>query len=80
MWKSKKSKKSKKKQLNLYIKYSSLTTQMAVIIAAGAFFGDHLDKKNTSDTPVYTIILSLLSIFLALYHVLKKIINHNEKK
>jgi F0F1-type ATP synthase assembly protein I len=75
-----KSKKSKKKQLNPYIKYSSLTIQMAVIIAAGAFFGDHLDKKHTSEIPIYTITLSLLSIFLALYYVLKKIINHNEKK
>jgi membrane protein DedA with SNARE-associated domain len=53
---------------------------MAVIIAAGAFFGDHLDKKHTSEIPIYTITLSLLSIFLALYYVLKKIINHNEKK
>jgi len=53
---------------------------MAVIIAAGTFFGDYLDKKNTSDIPIYTIILSLLSIFLALYYVLKKAINQNEKK
>ena len=75
-----KNKKKKKKQLSSYIKYSSLTTQMAVIIASGTFFGDYLDKKHTSDTPVYTIILSLLSIFLALYWVLKKITNHNEKK
>jgi F0F1-type ATP synthase assembly protein I len=70
----------KKKQLNSYVTYPSLATQMAVIIAAGAFFGDYLDKKYTLDTPIYTIILSLLSIFLALYYVLKKIINHNEKK
>ena len=53
---------------------------MAVIIAAGAFFGDYLDKKNPSEIPIYTIILSLLSIFLALYYVLKKIIHNNEKK
>ena len=79
MWKSKKSKKSKKRQLNPNIKYSSLTTQMAVIIAVGTFFGDYLDKKNTSETPIYTIVFSLVSIFLALYYVLKKI-NHNEKK
>ena len=77
MWKDKK---NKKRQLNPYIKYSSLTTQMAVIIAAGAFFGDYLDKKDTSETPIYTIFFSLLSIFLALYYVLKKIIHHNEKK
>jgi len=75
-----KNKTTKKKQLNSYIKYTSLTTQMAVIIAAGTFFGDFLDKVNKSDTPIYTIILSLISIFLALYYVLKKIINQNEKK
>ena len=70
----------KKKQLNSYIKYSSLITQMATIIVAGTFFGDYLDKKYTSDTPIYIIVFSLLSIFLALYYVLKKIIQHNEKK
>jgi len=77
MWKSKKSKQSK---LNPYIKYSSLTTQMAVIIAVGTFFGDYLDKKNTSEIPIYTIVFSLFSIFLALYYVLKKITDQNEKK
>ena len=53
---------------------------MAVIIAAGTFFGDYLDKLNNPDSKIYTIIFSLASIFLALYYVLKKIINHNEKK
>ncbi|MGY8950462.1 MAG: AtpZ/AtpI family protein [Flavobacteriales bacterium] len=75
-----KNKTKKKKQLNSYIKYSSLTTQMAVIIVAGTFFGAELDKPNKSDTPIYTIIFSLISIFLALYYVFKKIINQNEKK
>ena len=75
-----KNKKNKKKQLNSYIKYSSLTTQMGVIIAAGTFFGDYLDKASKSITPIYTIIFSLISIFLALYYVFKKITNHNEKK
>ena len=54
---------------------------MAVIIAAGTFFGDYLDdESNNPDSKIYTIIFSLGSIFLALYYVLKKIINHNEKK
>jgi uncharacterized membrane protein YfcA len=53
---------------------------MAVIIAAGAFFGAELDKLNNSDSKIYTIIFSLASIFLALYYVFKKIINQNEKK
>jgi F0F1-type ATP synthase assembly protein I len=75
-----KNKTKKKKQLNSYIKYSSLTTQMAVIIAAGTFFGDYLDDSNNSETPVYTIIFSLISIILALYYVSRDIIKHNDKK
>ncbi len=77
MWKGKK---NKKKQLNTYINYSSLITQMAIIIVVGAFFGDYLDKKSISETPIYTITLCLFSIFLALYYVIKKITCHNEKK
>ena len=72
--------KKKKNQLNSYARYSSLATQMAVIIAAGVFFGEYLDKTHTLETPIYTISLSLLAIFLALYYVIKKIINDNEKK
>jgi len=70
----------KKKQLNSYVKYSSLTTQMAIIIIAGVFSGDFLDDYHQTKTPIYTITLSLISIFLALYYILNKIINHNEKK
>jgi len=53
---------------------------MAAIIAAGTFFGNYLDQVNNTNSKTYTITLSLISIFLALYYVLKKIINHNEKK
>ena len=70
----------KKKQLNSYLKYSSLVTQMAAIIIAGAFLGDYLDYRNQLNTPVYTIILSLISIFIALYSVLKNTINQHENK
>ena len=67
-----KNKKNKKKQLNTYIRYSSKTIQMAVIIAAGVFLGDYFDKQNDSETVFYTITLSILSFFLALYYALKK--------
>jgi len=53
---------------------------MAVIIAGGTFLGDYLDTKHTSKIPAYTIFFSLFSIFLALYYVVKIIINHNAKK
>ena len=67
--------KKKKNQLNPYIKYSSLTLQMAVIILAGTFFGDFLDSKNNFNLPIFTIIFSLLSIAFSLYFVFNKITN-----
>ena len=67
--------KKKKNQLNSYIKYSSLTLQMAVIILAGTFFGDFLDSKNNYNLPIFTIIFSLLSIAFSLYFVFNKITN-----
>jgi len=69
-----------RKQLNSYIKHSSLSIQMAAIIAAGIFLGDYLDKSTNPPSTMYTIIFSLSSIFLALYYVFKKTINNNDKK
>ncbi len=70
----------KKRPHNSYIKYSSLATQMAVIIIAGVFFGDYLDNFCNSETPAYTIIFSLISIILSLYYALREIIKNNDKK
>jgi len=72
--------KKKKNQLNSYIRYSSLTFQMAGIILAGTFFGDYLDNTAKSGSSIYTIIFSLSSIFLALYYVFKKVISSNENE
>ena len=69
-----------RKQLNSYVKHTSLSIQMAVIIAAGTFLGDYLDKSTKPTSTIYTIIFSLSSIFLALYYVFKKTINNNDKK
>ena len=71
-------KSKKKKQLNTYIKYSSLTIQMAIIIIAGTFFGSYLDERESINTPTYTVIFSLISIFFALYYVFKKVKNEDE--
>lgn len=62
------------KPLNSYAKYSSLGMQMALIIAGGSYGGHKLDEHYQNRTPVFTIILSLLSIALALYLVLREVI------
>lgn len=70
----------KKRQLNSYIKYSSLGIQMTAIIVAGVFFGEYLDVKTQSETPKFTLILSLLSIFASMYYVFNKTTKKNAKK
>ncbi len=75
-----KNKRKKKKQLNSYIKYSSIGTQMGIIIFVGAFLGDYVDKQQDSPTRLYTTIFSLVSVFLSLYYAIKEILKYHEKK
>ncbi|MDP1801817.1 MAG: AtpZ/AtpI family protein [Bacteroidota bacterium] len=62
------------KQPNQLIKFSNLGIQMAVIIGLSAWGGNKLDLYYKNETPVFTIILSLLGIAAALYVVLKGVI------
>jgi ATP synthase protein I len=69
---------SPRKPPNNYIKYSAMGIQMAVIIGLGCWGGYKLDKIYNNKTPIFTIVLSLLSIFAALYFVLKDLIKPKE--
>jgi F0F1-type ATP synthase assembly protein I len=62
------------KQPNQYIKYSNLALQMGLIIGLSCWGGNKLDQYYKNSTPVFTIILSLLGIGVALYFVLKDFI------
>lgn len=62
------------KPLSAYAKYSALGIQMALIIGGGCYGGFKLDEYYKNITPVFTIILSLVSIGLAMYIVLKDFI------
>jgi len=48
--------------------------QMIIIIGGMTFAGVKLDERRGGETPVYTIILSLLGVFAALYTTLKDFI------
>lgn len=71
---SQKNEKKPPKPLNAYAKYSALGIQMAVIIGGGCYGGFKLDEYYKNTTPIFTIILSLLSIAIAMYIVLKDFI------
>jgi F0F1-type ATP synthase assembly protein I len=66
--------KKEKKALNAYAKYSSIAFQMLVIILAGVFGGRELDKWVEWDFPVFTMTLTILAVFLAIYTVIKDLI------
>lgn len=64
----------KKSQPNAFIKYSSLATQMAVIVVAGALGGMQLDKYLQTKTPWFTGGLTILAVFLSMYFVIKDLL------
>ena len=66
---------SPQKPPDKYAKYSNMAIQMAAIIGLGCWGGYKLDQYYSNKTPVFTIILSLVSIFAALYLTLKDFIS-----
>jgi len=56
-----------KKQLEFYARYSSLALQMLVIIGVGVFAGIKLDAWLKTGFPVFTVVLSILSVILSIY-------------
>ena len=62
------------KYLNAYVKYSSLAIQMGLIIGIGTFGGFELDKNTGWKFPLFTLILSIGSVVLAIYLAIKDFI------
>lgn len=54
-----------------YARYSSIAIQMLVIIAGGSIGGFYLDKWVGLGFPVFTLVLSVLSVFIAIYIAVK---------
>ncbi|MEI7595364.1 MAG: AtpZ/AtpI family protein [Bacteroidota bacterium] len=68
-----------KQSLNSYAKYSSLGFQMVFIILAGTFGGFKLDGYTGFKFPIFTIVLSISSVALAIYFAVKDFIKPNDK-
>ncbi|MCX6234899.1 MAG: AtpZ/AtpI family protein [Bacteroidetes bacterium] len=73
-----KNQKSKKRSLDNYARYSSIAFQMLFIILAGVFAGVKLDDLVNIRFPVFTIILSLGSVVLAIYYAIKDVIKKDD--
>jgi F0F1-type ATP synthase assembly protein I len=57
-----------------YAKYTGLGVQMIVIILVTVWGGIKLDKLFGFQSPVFTVILSLLGVFAAIYTAVKDFI------
>lgn len=68
----------KKDQRNKYLGFVNIAFQMGIVIAAGVFAGIWLDEKFPNKYSAYTISLSLLGVFVALYQVYRAVKNLNE--
>jgi hypothetical protein len=62
------------KGLGQYAKYSGIVVQMGVVIFITTWGGTKLDKILQLKQPVFTIILSLLGVFAAIYIAIKDFI------
>lgn len=70
----KKKKDRRSKGLSDFAKYSGMAFQMFAVIFITVWGGMKLDKLAGNQTPVFTIILSLLGVFAAIYTVIKDFI------
>ncbi len=75
-------KEMKDNPLKFYAKYSTLAMQMGVIIVAGAFGGRELDKLVEWKFPVFTLVLTILSVIGAVFYGMREIfrMNKNDQK
>jgi F0F1-type ATP synthase assembly protein I len=63
----------KKQGLNNYARYSSMAFQMAAIILVGMFGGYKLDSWLNLK-PLFTIVLSVSSVIIAIYLVTRDLL------
>ena len=65
--------KKKNEPPNKYLEFVNIAMEMAIIIAAGVFLGIWLDKKIPNNFSGFTIFVSLLGVFIALYQVIRRV-------
>ena len=63
-----------KKAANDLARYSGMAFQMIAIILAGLFGGRGLDRAFHTKKPVFTAILIVLAVFIAIYIVVKDLL------
>ena len=61
------------KNQNTILRFTSMATQMAIIIFLGVWGGIQLDRYCGFNSPIMTLILSLLAVVTAVYIVIRDV-------
>lgn len=69
-----------KNPYNSYARYSGMAVQMIMIIFAGSFGGHKIDQWLGLPFPIFTVILSLGSVALAIWLLIKEFNNNQENE
>ena len=69
----------KNDNLNKYLGFVNIAFQMGIIIAGGVLLGIWLDGKFPNKYSAFTISLSLLGVFIALYQGYRSVIKMSEE-
>lgn len=69
----------KKNNYNKWLALITIPFQMGVVIFSGVFLGRYLDEKFFV-APFFIVVLSLIAIGIALYHVINQIKSIQKEK
>ncbi|TAE31956.1 MAG: AtpZ/AtpI family protein [Cytophagales bacterium] len=58
-------------RVNPFLQYSGLGLQMLVTIGLGVWLGSWLDHQQDNRTPIWTLLLALLSIAASIYLLIR---------
>jgi F0F1-type ATP synthase assembly protein I len=61
------------------MKFSGMAFQMGITIFVGVYIGLFLDEKYPNENQIYTVLFTFIFVILALYSVVKKILNDQKK-
>ncbi len=70
----------KPKQYNNFLRFSGVAIQMVVIIYFGNFLGEYLDERYHSTSELYTKLITLAAVFLAIFVVIRQVIAASSDK
>lgn len=63
-----------KKNLNEYVKYSTIGIQMVAFVVISVFLGRWIDGLINVKFPVFTLIFVLFGLVVAMYYMYKKLL------